>query len=285
MRMSGTVRSPVDLRPGSHLCWPYEDPERLTGVALRYIADGLMAGERVLCVAQEPLRTALFSLDPPHATIVGTSGPALQVMQPGAVYGSAGDLRSPQELLDFYRAALDAAFADEFSGLRVLADVTGVVREPHGRENQLRWEHLADDAIAASSGLTALCAYDAAQVGTAVLEEAACVHPLSRTDSTPSGFRLFFEGGGLVLAGHIDRTAAGRLRRILEWSHHRPARTRLELRGVEFSDDSGLDVLAGWAHRLAARSASLLLTGADDALRRRWAGSALAAAPNVTLAA
>lgn len=285
MRMSGTVRSPVDLRPGSHLCWPYEAPDRLTGVALRYIADGLMAGERVLCVARPPLRIALAGLDPAHATIAGTSGPALQLMDPEAVYGSPGDLRTPQQLLDFYRAAAEAAFADEFTGLRILADVTGVVLDPVGRENQLRWEHLADDAVDGSAGLTALCAYDALEVGAAVLEEAASVHPLARADGTANGFRLFFEGGGLVLAGQVDRTVAGRLRRILEWSHHRPDRTRLELRDVEFSDDSGLEVLAGWAHRLAARSASLLLTGSTEALRARLAGSALASAPNVTLAA
>lgn len=51
VRANGSVWMPVGLGPGDHLCWPYDDPDEFIDAALRYVADGLMLGERVLCVA------------------------------------------------------------------------------------------------------------------------------------------------------------------------------------------------------------------------------------------
>jgi ABC-type transporter Mla MlaB component len=275
VRTNGSVQDPLELGSASHLCWPYDDVDEFHDIALGYVADGLMAGERVLCVVDEPVRSSLLSLDPSASSLAGTTGPALQVFTVAEAY-DIDNPKSPEAQLDFYDAATRQALADGYAGLRVLADVTGVMAHPERWNVQLAWEHLADDYIANGPGMSAMCAYRTDLIAADVIADVACLHPLVR-EAAPGepglgepAFRLFFDHESLVLAGALDGLGADRLLRALASSHVRRPDMTLDVSQLDVIDGPAASVLASWGRSQRDGGATVRLTGASPTLRELW---------------
>lgn len=269
MRPSGLLDRPAGVERGDHVCWAYEDDAAFEDAALRFLADGLARGDRLLWVgdgAEDRLRRS----SGPLADVDGlTARGTLQVLSVAEGYAAAGTF-APERQLPFYDAATRRAIDDGYRGLRVVAEITGLAADETQRAQLLRWEHLADDFVAHGPGFSALCAYRSDLLPADAVADVVSVHPLAHTVGPGPGFRLWFDEGALRLGGDVDAFTAGRLAGLLATTHVADRVVTLDLAELSFIDLAGVRAIARWADELAAGDRRLELRDASRLFRRMW---------------
>ncbi|MCE3552502.1 MEDS domain-containing protein [Pseudonocardia sp. RS11V-5] len=173
---------------------------------------------------------------------------AVEVVAVRSVYG-ADAVVEPEAQVRTYAAATNAAVADGFTGLRVAAEITTLVRTTAQRDAFARYEQRIDRFMTRHP-FSAVCAYDREVLGVAALAELACVHPAASPGATP--FRFFARDGvDAVLGGEIDRTARELLARTLDRAELAPRGDELVVDAAElgFLDHRGLLLLDELGHR------------------------------------
>ena len=228
MRRVGAFAHARGFASHDHLCWSYRDRREFRARAREFLADGLAAGERVRYLTAD--EHADLGLDGVEVSLVHEN------YSPGAVVDPAGQTRA-------YAEATEQALRDGFTGLRVAADVTGLVRTPEQLAAFARYEHLVDHVLA-TRPFTAMCAYDRAALTDDAMIHLASLHPASNAHPP---FRLYACGtDGVSLAGELDLTGRTLLPLALERADLRPEQRSLyiEASGVEFIDHRTLVALA-----------------------------------------
>ena len=284
MRAQGVVDRPAPAGRADHVCWVYDDPSSFAAVARQFLADGLARGERLLFVGDAEGRAALQEPDPalPALDDLVARGALDVVAVEGAYRTGRFDV---DRQLAFYDAATRRAVDDGYTGLRVVADVTPLAANAGGQAELVRWEHRADDFFASGPGMSAMCAYRRSRVDPEVLAGAVAVHPQVHAPDDVPPFRLWFDDGGLALAGVLDAFSADHALRVLLGSHVAGPVVRLDISRVEFIDAAGCRALARWSQALSQRSARLHLVGTTRLFRRTWQVLGLAELTGATLAA
>ncbi|MFI5916856.1 MEDS domain-containing protein [Dactylosporangium sp. NPDC051541] len=189
-----------------HVCWAYDDPEQRHAYAQSYLRAGLAADELVWYLgAGGP------------AAVGGPLPDGVAFVAVESMY-CAGTPVDPQAQVVAYADATDAALAAGYTGLRVFADCTELVRTPAQLEAFAQYEALVDRFIAVRP-MRAVCALDRRAVGDAAVGELACLHP--ETNAREALFSLRGDpghAGTAVLRGELDATAElvfpGALRRV-----------------------------------------------------------------------
>jgi anti-anti-sigma regulatory factor len=262
VRAHGLVRKLPRAAASDHVCWVYEDDDDAFDEALRdFVAGGLERGERLLCVGDAVIdRLRDTGLD--ELIDSGT----LETLTLAEAYAATQEF-VPEQQLAYYHAAVQRAVDDGYRGLRVIADVTAIARDPDRRAELVRWEHLADEFSARGAGFSAMCAYSAGLPAEA-LTEAASVHPAAHAPEALTDFRLFFDDGRLVLAGTVDFFSAPRLAALLAASPAGPDGVVLDVSLLEFLDVAACRTLGRWV-RDAPRG-PVTIRGASPLFRRMW---------------
>lgn len=196
MRDHGLVESAAGFGLNGHACWVYEDDEELVRGASEFLVAGERLGQRLVYVGPS-LPEALC-------------GHAVDFVALDEVYGA-----DPEALLAYYSAATDAALADGYMGLRVVGQVSAIVRDPRVWEAHLAWETLADRYMA-HRPLAGLCCYDRRIVGDELVRDLCAVHPGVRPCGDAVPFRIYRDGDSLMVDGDLDYFSADRARRLLE---------------------------------------------------------------------
>lgn len=263
-----------------HICWPYDDARDYADAALRWLEDGLVLRQRLLYVSSRSLDQMREDVDPiprvEHLLADGT----LTLLSLATVYDLSTPIDPEQQLATYDGLTRDALSAGH-TGLRVLAEVTDLVAEPTRRGDHVRWEHLADDYMSRGNPLAAFCAYRRDVIGDAAVGALSCVHPVVREFDAASSFRLYFDGGRLMVTGTVDTFNSARLRELLLVSHsllaptdtttHESAPTaELDVSGVDFMDARGALTLAETVRTIRGRGVDLSVRGASSVLRRIW---------------
>lgn len=253
MRHSGLVDDVRGLGAHDHVCWRYESAADFRRRAHAFLAEGLALGHRVLCVASDEAADLIEDLPVGDDAVRFASVEA--TYQPGMVV-------DPQIQVDTYTRLTQQAVADGFTGLRVAADATLLVREPKQRAAFARYEHLVDQFMA-EHPFSAMCAYDVGRLGEDTVAEIASMHPVVNTDS--AGFRLHAGPAGLMLAGELDLFNADLLDLALGRANPVPkgGEVVVDATGVTFMDHNSLLRLA----RYAADQQAVVV------LRTRWPGA------------
>jgi anti-anti-sigma factor len=258
------------VRPADHVCWVYDDDAEFAAGAREHLTEGLARGDRLLCVGDAQALEQVRRVAGPAAEIDGHVGrTALQFLPISGAYTATGRLE-PAGQLEFYEEATRRALAEGYRGLSVIAELTPLAADAGSSGDLVRWEHLADDFMASGAGMSALCAYRRDRLSDAVLADVACVHPLVHAGPDEASFRVFFDGGGLAVAGTLDAFGADRLSRVLATSPVHGPTVRLDLSRVEFIDVAACRAIAVWAHGLEQRSAQVTVAGASRMVRRMW---------------
>ncbi|MDG6105854.1 MEDS domain-containing protein [Dactylosporangium aurantiacum] len=243
MRRAGVIDTAGGLGQHDHLCWVFDTRQDYRATVQRFLADGLAGGQRVVLVADWAGHDDLARL----AGLAGPDSPpgAAQLRDVGA-YGG-GSLTDPAAQVRTYAAMTEQAVADGFSGLRVAADVTPLVRSPEARAAFARYEFLADGYMARHP-MSAMCGYDRAELGAAAVAELAGMHPLASPDAT--ALRLFAADPGdtaaaAVLAGEIDIAGHAQLRAALSRVDLAPVggTVSIDARQLTFIDHTALIAL------------------------------------------
>jgi hypothetical protein len=234
MREHGLVDSAGGLGLHGHACWTYTGEDEVIGAMREFLADGARLGQRLLYVGPG----TPSELKARRAAIAPAEEP-VEVMPLDAIYG-AGAAVDPETLLAGYAARTDAALAAGFTGLRVAADATALVRDPADWERHLRWEALAD-RLMAERPLAALCCYDRRTVPDEIARDLCAVHPIAHAPQDSVPFRLYRDGTTLILEGEIDYFSVGRLRQALAVAAQEP--DVIDLRRLRFVDHHGARIL------------------------------------------
>jgi anti-anti-sigma regulatory factor len=175
-----------------------------------------------------------------------------------------GTVIEPDAQVHTYAAATQQALAAGFTGLRVAAEVTSLVRTPSQLDAFARYEHLVDRYMT-SWPFSAMCAYHRGQLGEAATAQLACLHP--NTNTMGPGFRLHASTGvAAALAGELDLGNATPFGQALERADLKPGGGELVIDAVEatFIDHRSLIMLVEHARR----------NRATVVLRIHWPGAA-----------
>ncbi|MGA6168256.1 MEDS domain-containing protein [Amycolatopsis magusensis] len=253
MRSSGWVEHARDLGPQGHLCWRYDEPAQLRPRVGEFLTEGLELGQRVRYVGSAPVEDLLADLHEVDGMDEALARGAAQVVSLGEVY-SADVPVEPAAQVRTYATATDEALAAGYTGLRVAAEATPLVRTPAQLHAFARYEHLIDQYMAGHP-FSAMCAYDVGQLGEDVVEQLACLHP--NTNQGTVGFRLHASPGAAFsasLKGELDLSTEELLSTALDRAELplRGGELVLDVGGLDFIDHRSLLQLAEHARRRAA---------------------------------
>lgn len=258
------MRAPGSRVPASpltdHVCHAFDDDAALHRGAHRYLAAGMLLGQRALIVAPEA-ECRLAQAIAEDACRRARPGSDVQILSVESVYGS-GPV-PPEQTLRGFGEVLRSALDEGYTGLRVVAVLTRAVTDPELRRAFARWEHLAG-RWQSTLPIASACSYDRSVMGDDALHEIACLHPRVLSGGVPVPFQLYFRRGRLVLDGEIDSFSTPLLLSAL--SHLQ----------VEAGEDVVLD-----AQRLRFLDHRALLALVDGIARRHGARLVLSGAPAV----
>jgi hypothetical protein len=198
----------VRAAPHGHVCWTFEESQTFQVRAREFLAAGVAAGERVWFVGSAP------------PAIPAELARSVEFKPVADAYGETAVIDAPAQV-QAYRQATDEALAEGYTGLRVLADGTSLVRTAEQLEAFTRYEHLVDRYML-TAPFSAACAYDRRVLGGRAIDELACMHPASDAEVL---FRLCACApgqGSATLAGEIDDSDRDLFARALERAELEP---------------------------------------------------------------
>jgi hypothetical protein len=244
------------MRSGEHACLVFDDGAAFRDRAAAFLFAGQVAGARLAYLGSGSAAELEAQLRTSAGLRELLDSGQLAVRSLSEQYG-LDDVIVPDAPVAAYATATQAALADGYTGLRVVAEATALVRTPAQREAFARYEHLVDRYMV-DHPFDAMCAYDSRRLGPAAVAELACLHPTTDTGATP--FRWCASphadahlAGEVDIASHevFDRTLA-RTMPLLD------ARSEIEARELAFIDHRGMLTLE--RHALAARTQVTLVT-------------------------
>jgi anti-anti-sigma regulatory factor len=268
VRAHGVLDGVAGLGISDHVCWEYSSESEFLDAALPWIADGLSLGQRVLYIADKSEHWMADDLSALGGTALRARDRGALVIQPLADLVPDGGPVNPESHLAKFDAITQQALSDGYEGVRVLADVAALVRNPEWRSEHVRWEQLADRYMV-DNPLAAFCAYDRRLLDEDATAAIACVHPLRRGRTTGSTFSLFATKDGLFLEGDVDTFQADLLDRTLA---ARARRDELVVRIDEraFLDAAATTVLARHAKLARERGQRVHIDHGNETVRRVW---------------
>jgi anti-anti-sigma regulatory factor len=214
-----------------HLCWAYDDPAVLDSRAMAFLAAGLAAGERVWLAAPGTPGSLTHRLGGlPGLADALRSGAARMVPVDDAYRRE--EVIDPETQVRHYAAATADALADGYTGFRVAAEATSLVRTPAQRDAFTRYEHLIDRYMRVNP-MSAICAYDRRELGEPAIAELACLHPETNADVL---FRLHAadpDEGAVALAGELDPSNHRLFATALDRADPQPVDGRLVVDGTD----------------------------------------------------
>jgi hypothetical protein len=182
------------------MCWAYEDPGVLRQRTVEFLTDGVLQGQRIIyadarsAVEQCKQLEGLYDID----GLLARGALRLQVLGEAVI--------DPSAQVASFAVATKRALAAGYTGLRMAADVTPLVRTSVQRAAFARYEHQLDRFMV-NEPFTALCAFDARYLAPEAVAELACLHPLVNVDVAP--FRLFASSARTAaFKGDVDALSA-----------------------------------------------------------------------------
>src|SRR5215813_7482347 len=110
------------MRPHDHIGWVFEGRSEFAALAVSYLAEGAALGERLMYIAEDPRPGDTAHL----GTVVDPN--QLRISSVAETYGPSM-IVDPLRQLTTFMDELDAARAAGYTGLRVAADNTSLVRD------------------------------------------------------------------------------------------------------------------------------------------------------------
>ncbi|MFF0491473.1 MEDS domain-containing protein [Nocardia sp. NPDC004068] len=262
MRRSGLVHHARGLGSHDHVCWSFERPDEFRLRAREFLADGLRLGALVWYVAAGDAAELAGHLGELDGWADALRDGRARVVSVEEVY-PAGHSVDPEAQVRVYAEATEAALAAGYTGLRIAADATSLVRTPAQLAAFARYEWLVDRYMA-TRPFSAMCAYHSAELPESTLTQLACQHPNA---NAAFGFRLFGAAAhSAALGGELDTLSRTLFPTVLRQAAPAPedGRLTIDATNLRFLDHHSLLRLAEYA---AARDARLVL-------RTGWPGAA-----------
>ena len=178
---------------GTHVCAFVSGPEQRDEVVLPFLADGIRAGQKCICI--------LESLDPPDVLArlgrqVDVAEPVqtgqLQLGTPADAYLASGRFDT-EEMLSYWEQAA-AQSPGTYRLTRAAGEMPSVLNNPDGRAEFFRYEARLTGLVARLPEVV-LCLYDLQRFGAEVLMDALRTHPMVAVDGMTHDNPYFIDPG------------------------------------------------------------------------------------------
>ncbi|GIF05186.1 MEDS domain-containing protein [Actinoplanes siamensis] len=179
-----------------HTCWAYDDHRPFDAYARDFLGAGLAAGERVWYVPGDWTGTTAAWLRG-----AGPAGAARVISQADAYRGVA--VVDPAGQVAAYAAATEDALAAGFTGFRVVAEATALVRSDAQRHAFATYEYVIGRYMR-TAPMRAVCGYDRSELGDRAVAELACLHEASHEAGVTFQLHSGARAGESVLTGELD---------------------------------------------------------------------------------
>ena len=236
-------------RSHSHLCWVFDDHADFRAAAVDFLADGLARGRRVRYIAAGDEETLRVELAPLERLEEARRPGAVEVLPVSGTDAGTERCVDARTQVGVYAADTRTALADGFTGLRVAADATMLVRTPAQLDAFARYEHQIDRYITLAP-FSALCGYRRSELGDDTVAQLACLHPGGSAEQAP--FRMHATpDADLALSGELDLTTVDLFAAAVDRAglDDRGSEVVVDATGLDFADHRNLLVLERMADR------------------------------------
>jgi anti-anti-sigma regulatory factor len=259
MRRQLSIEDAALLEPHDHMAWYGDGEAGLYAMAGAALQAGARRREKLMFVADQPDPDRLSGVQELDRLL--DTG-QLELAAIADVYGDWSTFSASKQLRTF-EDVLAAALADGYTGIRVVADNTALVREDEdGFRRWLAWERLTDD-FQAKSAVTGICYFDRGALSVERQADLAALHPVRSRTSVEPPFTLFVDDGAVAVSGTLDVWSVDRFRRILGTSDDdRPL--VLDLSETDFADHRALMAL----NAAASAERPVCVRGAPPTMRK-----------------
>ena len=257
------VKDARGLNFHDHVCWAYDDLNDFRYRAWEFLSEGLELGQQVWYVAPGDVETLANDLCNLDGMDLALQAGAARVVSIDGAYPTGTVTDPVAQSQAFITAAMQARMAG-FTGLRVAADTTPLVRTPAQLDAFARYECVVDRCIA-SQPLSGMCAYDRRELGEDAIAQLACLHP--NINSGTAQFRLHASGHAAAsLNGELDMATVELLSLALRRADLQPHDGELviDAAGLTYIDHRALLMLADHTRR----------AGGTVVLQTGWPGAA-----------
>jgi anti-anti-sigma factor len=249
----------VDLAPGDHVSWAYDDLDGLREACADTFAEGAARGEQLVYIGDrghEELRDDLSALESRDALL---ENGRLRLHSVAELYPATGRLE-PQAQVETFRVEAERALRDGFTGLRVVGDVTEIVADPDQQADFLDYELALEDLYAASP-VVGICAIDRSRVEEG-WRELSALHRVQHASGHQPTFALTCSSGVVRLFGELDASSSAEFARLLDAVlASTSGALEVNLDALDFIDVGASRVLAGAHEEMSGAERELLLTG------------------------
>ena len=239
-----------------HWCAVFDDRHQFLERGVEFLDEGGRGGLQLWYVADRDEAAMADELAPLGDVEGLVRAGRLVLTSAGSAYSGDAPV-DPLRQVEAYRTATTRAIEAGHRGLRVLADVTPLVRTPAQLSQFLRYEHLVDHLMAGEP-FSAMCGYDRTQLPAATVEKLAALHP--HVAGHDCEFNLYAgHDVWAVLDGECDTSTQALLAALCEtvWPD---GRIDLDLHATRFIDHRSLLALDSVA---CARSGTVRLRNAS----------------------
>ncbi|MFN8023028.1 MAG: MEDS domain-containing protein [Acidimicrobiales bacterium] len=239
-----------------HACWRVHGARWFPDAVRPFLSDGLRLGAKCVVVTSGRADHVLDALGP--------IGRQVEFWSLDAMYGRDEPVR-PTETVAAYDDATSRSIREGYTGLRVAADISSLVRTDAQRVAFAEYEVLVD-RLMQRAPMSAVCSCGADEVDAVAAMALAAIHPVRALDTSPFSLRLEHDGT-VRLEGEVDRFQREALIAALSGVREMVAggSTTVDVTGLEFVDHRTLLDLDRAA---ADREHRLVLTGAGQVLAR-----------------
>jgi hypothetical protein len=134
-------RPGMAMAPGDHICAFYRGPEQRDEVLLPYLREGILAGDKVICVMDDPdveQVTKPLSLEADVESSLSSG--QLDLLTSDAAYLADGTFRLDR-MLDFWEAGVGGAVRTSgYTFVRAVGEMTWALRDLPGVGDLVRYE-------------------------------------------------------------------------------------------------------------------------------------------------
>ncbi|MGJ7906506.1 EAL domain-containing protein [Actinopolyspora sp. H202] len=263
-RTAGEVAAVDEPLPGGHECWIFQNHEEFRTRAREYVRDGLRHGYWIEYVDHAPAAQLRTQLDADDLLGPAIATGAMTVATIDEFYPTnAEGVVDAEAAMRARVTAAEKALAAGYTGFRAIVNATAMVTTPEQRAAFAYYEYLCDHVIS-TEPVTALCAYNLTELGSAAVTEMGCLHPVTSPAASP--FRLYTDNTDntdneydthLALTGRLDPPCANLFTSALE--HTRAHNLLINDRGLDILDPRVIQALDQYA-RLHHKNVTLRLT-------------------------
>jgi len=185
----------LEVPSGTHLCTFYRGPPGLDEILLPFLAEGIRARDRCLCITESVAPADVLSKLARHIDVGSSVGTGqLELATSDEAYLRSGRF-STEEMLDYWGAAAAATqSAAGFSLTRAAGEMPSVLNQPAGRQEFFRYEARLNEVIPNYPEVI-LCLYDLDRFGAEVLMDALRTHPTVIVDGMVHDNPYYIEPG------------------------------------------------------------------------------------------